>query len=448
MTMVSNNSIFKKFLFLLVTSLALVSQPNYGMEETWGKWVGRRTGSFVSDVATGAAQTFDPELIKNLEFKDFDPKKNIERAIKSIQKTWQGEVFKDFMRNNIRTVVYYGLLGTLGCSVALGTITLSYYGVSYGSRAFFNILEQYVLRRMKKPRVIIDSSKNESRTKRIMDYLFNRKPTFPKMIFAKEVEEQLEDITKQTLNINKKIKEGKRNATYRNLLLWGPPGTGKTMFARQLAHKSGLEWVEITGSSFFSEGAGIAAIDELFEWAQKSKKGLLIFVDEADSLLPDRTKLNVDGEKYNIVNHFLNYLGTKSNKFMLVACTNHKVVFDNAMRRRFHDPVMLPLPGMPERLQLLDLYCESILCNPKDNSKRFVESAKKELTKAKMEEIAALTKDYSSDEIATIIDTIKVIADARDKDIVTPEIIDTAVKRQIEGRQGFITTPPVDKKNG
>jgi Holliday junction resolvasome RuvABC ATP-dependent DNA helicase subunit len=347
--------------------------------------------------------------------------------------------FKDWMAQNKRAAIKGIILSTLGGTAltctAMGMQYGTYFIWKYGSEIF----AKYILMRMEKPRVIINSSTLErpGYIRQFINIILRKKPCYDEMIFAPHITQQLDDTIKQTHHINTAIRNGKKNITYRNLLLWGPPGTGKTMFARKLARMSSLEWVEITGSSLFTKGAGIAAIDELFEWANKSKRGLLIFIDEADSLLPDRTTMDPNSDNYKIINHFLNYLGTKSNKFMIVMSTNHKVAFDAAMRRRIHDSIHLPLPELEQRVQLLNLYAEKTLFNEKLNSEEFAACARRELTATKIQAIAEQTAGFSSDEMATLVETIKSLTDISEEGVVTHTIIDRAVKRQLEGRQGF-----------
>lgn len=105
-------------------------------------------------------------------------------------------------------------------------------------------------------------------------------------------------------------------APFRNMLFYGPPGTGKTMAARELARKSvrkhqlnihiyligfcivqcltiriywclqGLDYALMTGGDVAPLGSqAVTKIHQLFDWSKKSRKGLLLFIDEADAFL-------------------------------------------------------------------------------------------------------------------------------------------------------------------
>ena len=72
-------------------------------------------------------------------------------------------------------------------------------------------------------------------------------------------------------------------APFRNVLLYGPPGTGKTMFAKTLALNSGMDYAIMTGGDVAPLGKdSVTEIHKLFDWSSKSRKGLVLFVDEAD----------------------------------------------------------------------------------------------------------------------------------------------------------------------
>eukprot|EP00854_Cymbomonas_tetramitiformis_P013507 gene13507-15968_t len=83
----------------------------------------------------------------------------------------------------------------------------------------------------------------------------------------------------------------RHNSPFRNALFYGPPGTGKTLAARRLAQFSGLDYAVMTGGDVAPlGGAAVTQLHELFDWAQTSNKGMLLFIDEADAFLGTRSK--------------------------------------------------------------------------------------------------------------------------------------------------------------
>ena len=206
--------------------------------------------------------------------------------------------------------------------VGLAMITLSslYFMVKYGIPLAMRRFEEW----LKRPSLIIDSSNKESYINRLKRSFGVLVDTPAPMVFSPDLKQRLESIVKATKRINERIKQGKKNVKYRNLMLWGPPGTGKTMFAKELAKQSGLQWALMSGASFakFKEGEGIEELDKLFRWAKKTK-GLIIIIDEAEGFLMSREKMDPSGKAYQLLNNFLNYTGERSDRFMLVLMTNH-----------------------------------------------------------------------------------------------------------------------------
>eukprot|EP00897_Mesotaenium_endlicherianum_P006693 jgi/Mesen1/6051/ME000308S05241 len=84
-------------------------------------------------------------------------------------------------------------------------------------------------------------------------------------------------------------------APFRNMLFYGPPGTGKTMAAKELARQSGLDYALMTGGDVAPLGAqAVTKIHQLFDWASKTRQGLLLFIDEADAFLCEvRTRSHI-----------------------------------------------------------------------------------------------------------------------------------------------------------
>jgi ATPase family AAA domain-containing protein 3A/B len=76
------------------------------------------------------------------------------------------------------------------------------------------------------------------------------------------------------------------NLPHRHLLLYGPPGTGKTMLGRVLAYESGMDYAIMTGGDVAPLGRdAVTELHNLFDWARRSKRGVVLFMDEADAFL-------------------------------------------------------------------------------------------------------------------------------------------------------------------
>jgi ATPase family AAA domain-containing protein 3A/B len=316
-----------------------------------------------------------------------------------------------------------------GLTIAIGVTSLiARHGIDFA----YTMIKQALTT----PKLIIASSK-KSMYQRLLSLFRQEAPETP-MIFDPILEARLNKIAKVTSTIHAKIKQGKSNIKYRNLMLYGPPGTGKTMFATELAKRSGLEYAFMSGSSFskFKEGGAIEALDELFSWANKSN-GLLIFIDEAESFLSKRENMDPQSKAYQVLNNFLNYTGTSSNKFMLVFATNHKDSLDSAMYRRINDLVEMPLPGLSERVRVLTLYKNKILMDVKQNGQLFVNSVATVLNQKAIWTIANKTKGLSNGDLEAIINSIKTDADIMEPSVVTTDLVDTVVQQAIDKHVAF-----------
>lgn len=322
-------------------------------------------------------------------------------------------------------------------AISVGTVAGSTFS-RYGIRTGWRLIERNLMR----PKLIIASSK-KTVLERIRQRLFWRRTgpaPSPEMICSKKLENRLRTVVEATKNIYAKTNAGATNVKYRNLMLWGPPGTGKTMFAKQLAHESGLEWAYMSGSSFakFKDGEGIEEVDELFAWAQRSK-GLLLFIDEAEAFLAQREQMDINSKAYQLLTNFLNHTGERSNKFMLVFATNHKHMIDSAMHRRIDDLIEMPLPEAPERFRVLALYRNKILFDFVQNGAIFVDDARICMDDAKLHEIAERTEGLSNGDLEGIINIIKTDADSTASGLITPELVDQAVYHALEKYAAFKT---------
>jgi len=324
-----------------------------------------------------------------------------------------------------------------GGGIAL-CIVGGYFALKYGIPLAYKMIE----RRLTRPKLIIESSK-KSLVQRFKSLFTSVKQSL-EMVFSPALKEQLSNIVKVTRVINSKIKQGFTNIKYRNLMLYGPPGTGKTMFAKELAKRCGLEYVFMSGSSFskFKDGEGIEALDELFAWAKRSK-GLLIFIDEAETFLSKRENMDPQSKAYQLLNNFLNYTGDRSSQFMIVFATNHKDALDSAMYRRIDDLIEMPLPSKEQRVGTLKLYINKILMDVKQNGKVFVDSVVQYFDGQMIDDIAQKTKGLSYGDLEGIINTIKTDSDILDPSVVSVALINTVVERAVKKHQAFTQGQPL-----
>lgn len=325
---------------------------------------------------------------------------------------------------NYRNAMQFALPTAAGTIIALSAY--------YGPKVFWNVLEQRLL--TPKPAILLPGSKY-GRKDRLHRWWTGYKT--PPMIFDASVKERLEEIEEKTRNIRDHIYQGQK-ITYDNLLLYGNPGTGKTLFAEILADKTNMDILKVTAASLLQSGVeGIKYFDELITMANKSKYGVIIFVDEADALFVDRDTLKPDSDHYKVLNHILAVTGSGSNKFMLIAATNHAYVMDPAMGRRFQDRVLMPLPDANTRKELLHIYMDEQLFNEKNRSAQFISAANSILTNAKIKSIVEQTAGLSHAEIKDMVTIMGKKANATKDGIITRRNVDTAVSEAIEKKKAL-----------
>lgn len=145
----------------------------------------------------------------------------------------------------------------------------------------------------------------------------------------------------------------------RGVLLVGPPGTGKTLTARGLAEELGANYIAIVGPEIMGKYYGEAEgrLRSIFEKAAKSTP-CIVFIDEIDSLAPDRSKVEGEVEK-RLVAQLLGLMDgfAKTQGVIVLAATNRPDHLDPALRRpgRFDREVQFRVPDRNGRLEILTI---------------------------------------------------------------------------------------------
>merc|ERR1719356_1985572 len=111
----------------------------------------------------------------------------------------------------------------------------------------------------------------------------------------------------------------------------------------------------------------VQELNKLFSWANSSRKGLILFIDEAEAFL--RTGRGSESgamseEARNVLSAFLHHTGTESDKFVVVMATNIRDILDRAVLDRVDESFEFPLPRLEERRRMLDMFMEEHVHKP------------------------------------------------------------------------------------
>lgn len=143
------------------------------------------------------------------------------------------------------------------------------------------------------------------------------------------------------------------------LLLYGPPGCGKTKCAYLIAKRLNLPLVVARLDSLISSYLGTTAknIRSLFEFAQKIP--CVLFLDEFDAIAKARDDSNELGELKRVVNSLLQNVDSMSKDSLLLAATNHQQLLDSAVWRRFDYKLEIELPDKEAISKLIYLFANN-----------------------------------------------------------------------------------------
>ncbi|XP_029989187.1 ATPase family AAA domain containing 3 isoform X6 [Sphaeramia orbicularis] len=305
-------------------------------------------------------------------------------------------------------------------------LTLLAVGV-YSARNATGVAGRYIEARLGKPSLVRETSRFtvgeaiKHPVKTVKRLKSKPQDALEGVVLSPTLEERVRDVAIATRNTRQ------NNGLYRNILMYGPPGTGKTLFAKKLAMHSGMDYAIMTGGDVAPMGRdGVTAMHKVFDWANTSRRGLLLFVDEADAFLRKRSTEKISEDLRATLNAFLYRTGEQSNKFMLVLASNQPEQFDWAINDRIDEIVNFALPGPDERDRLVRLYFDKYVLEPATGGRQRMKLAQFDYI-AKCSEIAKRTEGMSGREISKLGVAWQAAAYSSEDGVLTEAMIDARV---------------------
>ena len=209
------------------------------------------------------------------------------------------------------------------------------------------------------------------------------------IILDKYIEVEIDNFIKYYQNRDKIILSGLD--LNNSLLLYGPPGCGKTTIAQYVSNITGLPLVTARLDALVSSLLGSTAknIRKLFEYA--SKTDCILFLDEFDVIAKLRDDKNELGELKRVVNSLIQNIDNFSSNSILIAATNHHELLDPAIWRRFSRILEINKPNENEIEELLAIFLDD------NNYEKIIKNQKQ------LQQLKKLFLGFSHSDIKTII---------------------------------------------
>ena len=252
------------------------------------------------------------------------------------------------------------------------------------------------------------------------------------------------------------------------------------MVARKMAKSIGMDYALMSGGDVAPLGNdAVTQIHNLFRWARFSNKGVLLFIDEAECFLGDRSKTTMSETAHNALNALLYNTGTERKDFMMILATNRAEDLDSAILDRCDESLLFPLPDSACRKALLTDYfleyirpmeniihepCYRVLANVKKlfiTEDRFRAVVDKDvMNEEQTNNIVARTTGFSGREIAKLMIAVQgsvfasndgVLTSAMLEKIVSTKVDDHAMKMKMmngtlenEDEDSSVKLPPIE----
>ena len=249
-----------------------------------------------------------------------------------------------------------------------------------------------------------------------------KRVTFEDVAGADEAKEELQEVVEFLKHPKKFTEMGARIP--KGVLLYGAPGTGKTLLAKAVAGEAGVPFFSISGSDFVEMfvGVGAARVRDLFDQAKKNAP-CIVFIDEIDAVGRHRGAGLGGGhdEREQTLNQLLVEMdGFSANEgIIVIAATNRPDILDPALLRpgRFDRHIVVDRPDVNGRKAILKVHAKD---KPLDSS-------------VDLDVLARRTPGFTGADLANMMNEAALLAARRNKSRITMEELEDAIERVIAG---------------
>lgn len=236
-------------------------------------------------------------------------------------------------------------------------------------------------------------------------------------ILNEDVKTRVETIISANNNILK------NKGFFKNILLFGKPGTGKTMLAEKIARDSGFNFIKISGGELawvIPSGNAVKLLNELIQFARDSFYPTVFIIDEIDAICPNsdacRNSKATRQEK-EFRSALLSATGS-SQKLLIIGTTNHEHDIDPGLLSRLNNRIEMKLPNQESRAKILTQYIDRLLGKiperlSKERPENKADSTESEidytdcLTEKCIEDLAKATDGMSGRTLFQFVDSLK-----------------------------------------
>ncbi len=248
------------------------------------------------------------------------------------------------------------------------------------------------------------------------------KVSFKDVAGAEEAKEEMQEVVEFLKNPQKFIQIGAKIP--RGVLLYGAPGTGKTLMAKAVAGEAGVPFFSISGSDFVEMfvGVGAARVRDLFEQAKKNAP-CIVFIDEIDAVGRQRGAGLGGGhdEREQTLNQLLVEMDgfSTGEAIIVMASTNRPDILDPALLRpgRFDRHILIDKPDVKGREAILGVH---VLNKPLDDN-------------INMEILAKRTPGFTGADLANMVNEAALLTARRNKNKIGMEELEESIERVIAG---------------